>query len=380
MKILLINSEYPPVGGGAGNASANIARLLVQLGNEVLLLTSRYAHLPVDEVQAGVRIHRVRALRRRSDRSTALEQLSFILGGSLEGPGLVRRFRPDVTLAFFGIPSGAVGWFLKKVYGLPYVVSLRGGDVPGFRPYDFRIYHKLASPYLRVIWHAASAVVANSQGLKDLAAKFDSTVDIQVIPNGVDLDQFSTARHEWTKPRILSVGRLVYQKGLDLGLRALAELKDLAWEWTIAGDGPQMPVLQAMVEEVQLTDHVHFLGWQTPEQLKEQYAAANLLLFPSRHEGMPNVVLEAMASGLPVVATRIAGNEELVKDGETGTLVASEDVSGLRQALKPLLARSELRQQMGTAARLRVERSFSWLRVAEQYHGLLGQVRRHPPQ
>ncbi len=371
MKILILNSEYPPIGGGAGNAGANIARLLVKMGNDVLLLTSHFDGFARDEICDGVRIVRVSALRRRMDRSSALEQISFIFAASYRTLGLVRQFKPDVTLAFFGLPSGAVAWLLKKVYGTPYVVSLRGGDVPGFRPYDFRVYHKIAAPLLRMIWHNASAVVANSKGLHDLASAFDSTVEIPIIPNGVDLGKFSAPERDWSSPRILSVGRVVYQKGFDLALRALADLKDLEWQWSIAGDGPQMPVLQTMVEEHGLQNRIRFLGWLTADQLKEQYHAANLFLFPSRHEGMPNAVLEAMASGLPVVATKIAGSEELVVNGETGALVPAEDVESLRESLKPLLVGAQMREQMGRAARQRVESSFSWNRVAEQYEKIL---------
>ena len=108
MKILLINSEYPPIGGGAGNASENIARLLVQMGNEVLVLTSQYGNLPQDEVCSGVRILRGPAFRQYSDRSTAMEQSSFIVGASIRAFNLLRHFKPDVTFAFFGLPSGAV--------------------------------------------------------------------------------------------------------------------------------------------------------------------------------------------------------------------------------------------------------------------------------
>ena len=79
---------------------------------------------------------------------------------------------------------------------------------------------------------------------------------------------------------------------------------------------------------------VEFIGWQATDQLRKEYADSNLFLFPSRHEGMPNAVLEAMASGLPVIATRIAGNEELVVDGQTGILVPVEDAAALREALR----------------------------------------------
>jgi glycosyltransferase involved in cell wall biosynthesis len=371
MKILLLNSEYPPVGGGAGNASANIARLLVSMGNDVLLLTSRFGSLPQDEMRDGVRILRVAALRRRVDRSTVVEQLSFMLAAAFRTLGIAGQFKPEATLAFFGLPSGAVAWMLKKIFDIPYVVSLRGGDVPGFRPYDFGVYHKLAGPFLHLIWHGASVVIANSRGLHDLAASFDSTIDIPIIPNGVDLEKFSSLAHDWSPPHLLSVGRVVHQKGLDLGLQALAGLKDMEWEWDIAGDGPALSLLQAMVADQGLQDRVHFLGWQTQEQLRQLYSAANLFLFPSRHEGMPNAILEAMASGLPVVATRISGNEELVADSETGSLVPAEDVESLRESLRVLLPRAELREEMGRAARRRVEQDFSWNNVAQQYQSML---------
>jgi glycogen synthase len=371
MKILMINSEYPPLGGGAGNAGANIGRLLARRGNEVLLLTSHFGDLPLDEVREGVRIVRVRSLRKRIDRSNALEQVSFIFASATRIGSLEREFKPEVTLAFFGLPSGAVAWLLKKTSHIPYVVSLRGGDVPGFRPYDFRTYHKMAAPILRVIWHEASAVVANSSGLRDLAAAFDAELQIPIIANGVDLESFSVPQRKWSSPRILSVGRVVYQKGLDLGVHALAALKDLEWEWSIAGDGPQMSALKTMARESGMQGRIQFLGWQTTQQLKDQYASANLFLFPSRHEGMPNAVLEAMATGLPVVATRIAGNEELVVDGETGGLVPPEDVDALQATLRSFLLDPRMREQMGRASRRRVEQSFSWSRVAEAYQSIL---------
>ncbi|HUI88705.1 MAG TPA: glycosyltransferase family 4 protein [Anaerolineales bacterium] len=371
MKILLINSEYPPIGGGAGNASANIARLLVQRGCEVTVLTSHWDDLPYEETRDGVGIIRVRALRRHIDRSTAIEQISFIFAASMKALRLGRQFQPGVTLAFFGLPSGAIALLLKKLYRVPYIVSLRGGDVPGFRPYDFRFYHQVAAPFLHCIWRGADSIIANSNGLQALALAFDGHYPIPVISNGVDVAQFAVSDRDWLSPRILSVGRVVYQKGFDLAMRALSPLKDLEWTWTIAGDGPQMMALKVMSEEYGIKDRIHFLGWLSQEQIKGQYAAANIFLFPSRHEGMPNAVLEAMASGLPVVATKIAGNEELVVDGETGGLVPPEDVESLRESLRPLLVDAQMREQMGRAARQRVESSFSWASVAQNYEEIL---------
>jgi glycosyltransferase involved in cell wall biosynthesis len=283
----------------------------------------------------------------------------------------MREFRPDVVLAFFGLPSGAVAWLLKVAFGIPYVVSLRGGDVPGFRPYDFWLYHKVAAGMLRVIWHGAEAVVANSAGLCGLARAFDATIDIRVVANGVDLQRFPTTDRDWSSPRILSVGRIVHQKGLDIAVTALAGLKHLEWEWSVAGDGPELPRIRSMIRQQGLDDRVRFLGWQKAQDLAHEYASANLFLFPSRDEGMPNAVLEAMASGLPVIATRIAGNEELVVDGETGTLVPTEDAEALEQALRRLLVDGKERQRFGRAGRERAEQDYAWQRAASLYRSIL---------
>jgi len=247
--------------------------------------------------------------------------------------------------------------------------------VPGFRPYDFYYYHKLITPFLRIIWRNASAVIANSNGLRQLAHAFDSGFEIPVIPNGVDLETYQAAHRDWSPPRLLSVGRIVHQKGLDLAMHALGGLKDLDWEWSIVGDGPQMPSLQSLAQELGIRDRVVFLGWQSRQQIVESYKESNVFLFPSRHEGMPNALLEAMASGLPVVATCIAGSEELVLEGETGYLVPAEDIEALQGKLKTILSDSTLRQQMGQASRRRVEETYRWESTAQQYVTLLEKVK-----
>ena len=371
MRILIINSEYPPIGGGAGNASANLARCFATAGHQVAVLTARFGDSPVLEESHGLTVYRISAFRHRQDRSGAFEQLAFIVSAALRSPYLVRSFRPQSVLAFFGVPSGAVAWLLYKRFRIPYVVSLRGGDVPGFRPYDFRRYHQLIAPLLRVIWKNASFVVANSHGLRNLARNFDPACEIRVIPNGVNVQDYLPSDRTWASARLLSVGRVVHQKGLDLGLEALAGLKDLPWDWSIAGDGPQTAALRERVKQLGLEDRVHFLGWQERDQLAARYQEANFFLFPSRHEGMPNALLEAMASGLPVVATRIAGNDELVQEGVTGKLVDAEDVPALEESLRQLIRDPHLRKRMGAAARQRVEREYSWESAADEYLKML---------
>jgi glycogen(starch) synthase len=373
MHILIVNSEYPPIGGGAGNASAHIARELVRMGKQVTVLSAAFAKLPREEQDAGVRVLRLPGLRRKADRSTPTEQTIFMISAAVIGLFWAIRLKPAIVLAFFGVPSGAAVWFWNWFVNLPYVVCLRGGDVPGFRPYDFAGYHRLLRPLLRRVWRRAGAVVANSAGLRDLAQKFEPDVDVKVIPNGVDLEKFAISERLWAPAQMLFVGRIVYQKGLDLLLKALGNLKNQEWGLSVVGDGPQRTVLQSVATNYGVNDRVKFLGWKSRNELPVVFQQANLFVYPSRHEGMPNAVLEAMAAGLPVLATRIAGNEDLVND-ETGILVNSEDTAGLQAALEKIIANAQMRKQMGAAARKRVEENYGWPRVAQEYEHLIDRV------
>jgi glycosyltransferase involved in cell wall biosynthesis len=374
MHILIVNSEYPPIGGGAGNASAHIARELVKLGQQVTVLTTRYSDLAKDEIVEGVRVLRLPSLRARADRSTTREQIAFLISAALFGIPAVLSLRPHATLAFFGAPSGAAAWFWSLFLPLPYIVCLRGGDVPGFRPYDFARQHRLLAPLLRRVWKRAKAVVANSQGLRDLAHKFDPKSPIAVIPNGVDLERFHVAQRRWQPARLLFVGRVVYQKGLDVLLQSLAGLKKMDWTLEIVGDGPQRATLENLAGSLSISERISFSGWKQAGELVAAYARANLFAYPSRHEGMPNALLEAMASGLPAVATHIAGNEELVAHEETGLLTPSDDAAALQARLAELIGDTAARQRMGAAARERVAARYSWQRVATEYFELIQQA------
>ena len=375
MRILIINSEYPPIGGGAGSASAYLSKTLSDLGQEVTVLTSGYDQLPQTAVHNDVSVRRIRTLRKRIDRSNAFEQALFLVTGSINGVSLVRKWKPDVILAFFGIPCGAVSWVIKLFTGVPYLVSLRGGDVPGFRPYDFSFYHRLISPFLHHIWHRAEAVVANSQGLQKLAEKYDDQVEIKVIPNGVDIHHYSNPEErEWIPTRMLFVGRLVYQKGLDLLMKALGELKDFSWQLRLVGDGPHRSELERLAKNLGISDRIEFKGWIDKEMVTREYQHANLFVFPSRHEGMPNAVLEAMASGLPVIASKISGNEELVNHGVTGLLVPPENFMELGRAVRSLLEDTEKMKKFGAESRSRVESNYTWESVAIEYLDLFQRI------
>ena len=380
-KLLLINYEFPPLGGGAGTATRETAAALVRQGHEVAVLTGGFGDLPAEEDVLGARVVRVPSRRRQAGSSTPFEMISFVLAAMRRAPLLVKELQPAAAVCFFSIPSGIVGMRLLATMKLPYIVSLRGGDVPGFHPGAMAAWHRLTLPLTRRIWSRASAVTANSQNLADLAHLTMPELDVPVIPNGVDTNVFHPADEPSSAPEIraLFLGRLNTQKGLDHLLYAMAETEQ-AWpvglSLIIAGSGPEEQRLKSISRALGLDAHVIFKGRVAPGDVPALYREADFFVLPSLDEGMPNVALEAMASALPVVATDIDGCTALVEHGRSGYIVprggdcAPEHEPLSRAVLDLALMDPGQRRNMGMNGRARAG-SFSWDETARALAALL---------
>lgn len=373
-RILLINYEFPPIGGGGGNATLHLAREFAKSGHEPFVLTSAWQDLPAAEDANGIKIRRIESLRRHADHSSLFEMLAFMISALLSAPGWARQWKCEVALVFFTVPCGPIGWLLKRLLNVPYCISLQGGDVPGFDPDKLRLHHAVAGPAIRYLWHDAAAVAANSKGLAALAHQFEPHANVQVIPAGADLDGIAakTEYRETNCTQLLFVGRFVSQKGLDVLFDSLASIDPaLNWHMTLVGDGPDRASLTSQASDLGLTRHITFKAWVEKQKLPDIYRKADIFLLPSRDEGMANALLEAMAAGLPVIGTRVAGTSEVMRDGETGILVPPENSANLAAAITALIKDPERRGVYGRAARARVESSFSWTAAAAQWANIL---------
>lgn len=376
MRLLLVNYEYPPIGAGAATASQAIARKLVTLGHEVTILTGSFPDLPREANEAGITVRRVTCLRRNADRSNVLEMFNFTLSSLFALPAVRARYRPEALIVFFSLPSGPVGAAAYFFYDIPYLVSLRGGDVPGLTP-EVNWIHKLLSPLRRLVLRNAVAVVANSQGLRELSEAADP-VAVQVIPNGVDVDFFRPAPESWATARerfrILFVGRFQAQKNLKFLLDQLALLRDQRpgkFEIHLVGDGPLRAELKTQAENLHLANDIVWHGWLQREILSEVCGSCHCFVNPSHYEGMPNAVLEAMACAKPIVASRVPGNDSVVQHGSTGFLFPLDQPASLREALQALIDDPARAEEMGRRGREWVTRDFSWEKVAAAYVRLI---------
>ena len=373
-RILLVNYEYPPVGGGGGNATRHLAQELAKLGHSPFVLTAAWGDLPRAEYADGVTLRRIPALRRHADRCSIPEMLAFMAAALLAAPGWARQWKVEAVLVFFTVPCGPIGWLLKRLLKLPYSLSLQGGDVPGFDPGQLRTYHTVAGPVIRHIWHDAGAVIANSEGLANLARRFDARTRISVIPAGVDIDAFAPKFDYAVKKNIelLFVGRSVKQKGLDVLFSALGKLGHaLHWRLTLVGDGPERSALAVQAARLSLEDRITFKAWTGESMLPGIYRNADIFVLPSRDEGMANALLEAMATGLPVIGTSVAGTAEVITHKETGLLVPPDNADELAAALTALINDNARWETYGRAARARMESSYSWTVAAARWAAAL---------
>lgn len=249
--------------------------------------------------------------------------------------------------------------------GRPLVLSYYGRDVALLRsPERHALRHAHYLALHRAMWrHVARVHVLSEHMRRDLMASGVPEAKLRVVPLGIALQRFGGSRVRRTRPVVLMVGREVEKKGFDDGLRACAlACEEVALEvWVLGFGGPGAVALKRLADELDLD-----VRWLDPhDDVARAMRDVDILLAPSRtasdgdQEGTPTVIFEAMASSLPVVATRHAGIPEQVADGVTGLLAAERDVVGLARHLVTLAHDPAMRYEMGRAGRLRVERDNS---------------------
>jgi glycosyltransferase involved in cell wall biosynthesis len=258
---------------------------------------------------------------------------------------------------------------LGRSLRVPVVITARGSDVNLIAQYRF--------PRRMIGWAArqAAAVVTVSQALKDrLAALGVEHERIHVLRNGVDLELFHPndqerlrAELDLRRPTLLSVGNLLAFKGHGLVIEALSLLPQC--ELVIAGEGPDRAAFEALARQRGVSERVRFVGSLDQQDLRRYYCAADALVLASSREGWPNVLLEAMACGTPVIATAVGGVPEIVTSTEAGVVVEERSAPALARAVRELSVRPRER-----AATRRFAEQFGWEATSKGQLQLFRQV------
>lgn len=366
MRILFFNYEFPPLGGGGANANAYLFR---EFANEPSLtidcITSAWGE--ADEtvpLAPNITLHRLAVGKRARHFWTQREVLTYLARAHVKAGELLQCRDYDLCHAFFGFPSGLPAWLRRQ--RLPYLISLRGSDVPGFNP-RFTLQYVLLKPLFRLIWRRARFLVANSVGLRALAQSFAPELPMEVIPNGIDIDEFSPVAASTAAPtRLLCVSRLVTRKGVQHLIDALPAVLAAVPEATLTliGEGDLTESLKQRCVELKIDDRVRFAGYVPHDELPAYYRRADLFVLPSFYEGMSNTMLEAMASGLPILATGEGGREELLRDNALSVPFGAPVL--LAEGIVELLRDPSRLAAMGRRSR-EIAGEFSWTAAAGRY-------------
>ena len=374
-RLLVVSHGFPPYYGGAEHVAGHLAAAAVASGRwDVEVLTSDIGgRLPAAEDWRGCRIRRVATRKKQWAHHTVGELLSFLISARR----VVGLTQPDWILAHFTLPGGAVARHWAASFGVPYAVVLHGADVPGAQPGRFGAMYPIVKPLVRRVWRQARRVIAVSEGLRDLALQTWPAGRIDVVPNGVDVDRFSPGPSRTPREPgglvVCAVARLIEIKGLQHLIDAVAQAPETVRRRVrlrLCGVGTYEGELRRRAQAAGLEAQVEFAGLVPYEQIPDELRAADLFALPSLQEGLPLSLLEAMASGLPVVAAAVGGIPTVIRDGDNALLVAPGDVAGLRDALVRLADDPALRTRLGAAAR-RDAGAWSWSALWERYEALL---------
>jgi L-malate glycosyltransferase len=378
MKVLFLNYEYPPLGGGAANATAYLLQEYSKIPDlEVDLITSSIDQdYHLDKVGKNIRIHRLPIGKNKNNLhfQSQKDLLIYSWKAFWFSRKLLKEKRFDLSHSFFTVPCGFLSFLLFKSQKLPYIVSLRGADVPGYSDRFVWLY-KFITPLVRLIWDRAAAVIANSQGLRDLAKQSNPKNEIGVIMNGIDIDHFSPKyeSRRISKRFIITPGasRVTHRKGLDYLIKSIARIapKYPNIYLKIMGDGNAKAELEILSKALGIDDRVEFLGRIPRENTSPYYQEASVFVMPSLNEGMSNAMLEALSSGLPIIATDTGGTKELVAEGENGFIVKMKDAQDISDKISTLIDDPQLLETMSKNSRLRAH-ELSWNNVANQYVNL----------
>ncbi len=367
MRILMLNYEYPPLGGGAGNANFYLLREFAKYDNLTIdLVTSSVSGSRKETFSKNISVHYLDIGKKgNAHYQTNKDLLTYSFRAYFYAKKITRLSHYDLVHAFFGIPCG----YLAKNLKLPYIVSLRGSDVPFYNKRFEKLDRLFFQRMSRQIWRNARSVVTNSEGLKQLALKTYPQQNIDVIWNGVDTERFTPLPKE--KPRdkisLVSTGRLIQRKGYHYLIQALEGMDE--FELVLIGDGNMTEELKSLARKLQVD--VSFVGKQNRDQVISHLRRADIFVLPSSNEGMSNSLLEAIACGLPVIVTDVGGSQELVKGN--GYIVEKENPTALTTALQKYAQNRDLLSAHGKVSR-EMALSLSWQQVSQQYLDLYSKI------
>jgi len=368
LRVLMIVSYFHPVLGGSEQQALHLAAGLIKRGVHVSVLTRRIKGLPRFEQVMDIPVY-------RSIRTIQFNKL-FGITYILSVFWFLYRKRNSYDIIHCHIAQGfhsIVALLIKSLFKKKVIIKVAAtGPIS-----DFTMIKKVVfgDTFLNKLKSADRIITICSQSRQEALGQGIPASSIIHIPNGVDIDYFKPlSSGEDKENKVIFIGRLDAMKGVHVLLKAFKQLRDEGLQacLNIIGDGPDRDKYESMARDMDLNNSVNFSG-----EIKEVVSflrKSTMFVLPSLSEGLSNVLLESMACALPVVATRVGGNTDLIQDGMNGILVDSENPGQLSEAMMNILKDKILAKQLGAAARKTVERNYSINHIIDKYVKLYKQL------
>lgn len=381
MKICFLTTSFPAYHGHVQSPFIlSLAENVVKQNNLVTVVCPYYKKSQdKKENYNGVEIRRFQFMFRKWQTITEGEGISSFMksiGGFIQGitfissmffKGFFESKNSDVIHCQWSL-SSIPGYLISRIRKIPYIITLRGEDVTLAK-------NKLFKFVQGFLLKRASYIISNNQSLLDAVKKIKGDTPAKVIFNGVDLYKFSyqdkkESRKKCNLPEnglmVYFVGWLIKRKGINYLLEAWSKLENSPNFLVITGEGPLEKELKNLTKKLKIENSVIFTGKIHPNNISNYYAATDIFILPSLAEGMPNVVMEAMAAGKAVIATNVNGTPQLV--GDTGILIPACNSDEIKNSINILTIDDDKRKKLGKDAKKRIiDMGLTWESSAKKY-------------
>lgn len=381
-KILIFSmSYYPRFVGGAEVALKEITDRLDGKDFEFHLITLRYdLTLSRYEKIGNLHVHRIGFTKKNATFENLrsfplrLNKIIYQFWAPCVGLWLHKKLRFEKVWSMMAHSAGIPGNIFSRISGVPLLLTLQEGDPTDHIEKQMRVF----GPLFTGVFAQAKQIQTISHFLKEWALRMKSKVIPDVVPNGVDTLMFVPGSKVRTKEgfRLITTSRLVPKNGVDLVIEAMAELPENVY-FDIVGDGFQREILEKRVQELTLQKRIIFHGQKEKKEMIELLQQADVFIRPSRSEGLGSSFLEAMAVGLPVIATEVGGIPDFLFDPKThnekatGLFCDVESPTSIVGCVKKLMIDEVLYGQLRVNGQVLIHEKYNWDSVGQKMHAML---------
>lgn len=375
MKILMLNYEYPPIGGGGGVISKNIAEGLVALDNEVHVLTSNFNQLPeISKPVADLKIIRLKVKRAKNHQSNPVEMLDWIMKTKNFCKTYLEQHSFDICFSNFVMPGGEVALFLKEKFNLNFVVISHGHDVPWVHSKRLWPLYLLGYTKIKKVLNKAELIFVQTPKMLQNILRFNSSSEQKavVIPNGFSQSIIKQKSSSKTFT-VVFAGRLVNQKSPDILIQSFISFLDsgAAGELLIYGDGPLRKHLQVIVDGSGYGMKIKFSGKVGHSEVIDALHSSDLYVTTSLNEGMSMSMIEAAAVGLPIITTPVSGANQLINE-HNGIVVPFNDAEKTATAIQNIYSKWMNGKSLVDQNKLvEIRKKYNWDVICTQYNNQL---------